>query len=162
MGSRATFRVINTFDVQTVKQIIGWLRQGEIVMWTPDAYSLHIDDPQIRKRADYFGIKRSTFLRSKVAVSFLGRRLHMNESAGWLAAVSGATMLPTLILRDTENKLHLRIEAPIAHAEVISCDRQSQMNAFNLEAYRLLEGFVSQYPAQWFVWQNLEKLESDD
>jgi lauroyl/myristoyl acyltransferase len=161
--SGATFRVINAFDVQNMKQIIRLLQQGEIVMWLPDAYSIPIDqDPQVRKRADYFGIKRSSFPRSKVAVSFFGRHLYMNESVGWLAAVSGATILPAFIVRDAAQKLQLRIEPPIVQDEALLWDRDSRMTAFNLEIYRLLEARVSEYPAQWYVWHNLEKLESND
>jgi lauroyl/myristoyl acyltransferase len=161
--SGATFRVINAFDVQNIKQIIGRLRQGEIVMWLPDAYSIPIDqDAQVRKRADYFGIKRSSFPRSKVAVTFFQRQLHMNESVGWLAAVSGATILPAFIVRDAARKLHLKIEPPIVQDEFANWDRDSKMTALNLEIYRLLEARVSEYPAQWYVWHNLEKLESDD
>ncbi|MEW6737329.1 MAG: hypothetical protein AB1489_38965, partial [Acidobacteriota bacterium] len=98
------------------------------------------------------------FNKSKIRVGLFQHYVNMNEWLGWLYSLTGATVIPMVLLRESGDKLKLIIEPPIQLDTKALSDRKKACEAMNLSVFRILESYLAKYPTQWFGWHNLHRL----
>jgi lauroyl/myristoyl acyltransferase len=150
---------VDNLDLRSVSTLVRRLREGGTVFSSPDMYSLSGDeDDEVRARSRFFGVVRSTFPRSAVPVRLFGHAFEMTEWLGWLAAGTGAPVVPLVLVRSRPGRLEMTLEPPLQVGEAVRADRARVQEAVNREVARTLERWVARFPSQWFGWHNLHKL----
>jgi lauroyl/myristoyl acyltransferase len=145
------FRQIPNVDFASVKELIASLARNEAVLTFPDMHTIDPNsDEETRKRCAFFGVANAGFRPPTMKASIGGAEARMNEWAGWLAAQSGAPVLPVALIRRSNGNFALRIDSPIVVPTEGS--RADQADAVNSELFRVLDRYIHQYPEQWFGW----------
>jgi lauroyl/myristoyl acyltransferase len=145
------FRQIPNVDLLSVKQLLAALARNEAVLTFPDMHTINPNsDEETRKRCAFFGIINSGFQPPTITTSIGGSDARMNEWAGWLAAQSGAPVLPVVLLRVKSGQFLIKIEPPIVAPT--ECDRSDHAKVVNRELFRVLDLHIQAHPAQWFGW----------
>jgi lauroyl/myristoyl acyltransferase len=88
-----------------------------------------------------------------VLSSIFGRRLPVAVGAPRLAALTGAPLLPTFVMRDPERGFRIVIEAPIPLDPKLPADQRTVAAAG--EYLRRSEPWIRRYPEQWRAWSKL-------
>lgn len=83
-------------------------------------------------------------------VKFLGKEIYAPEGPAYLAAMSGAELIPTLLIQDGDDPLHcqLILGDPI---KVIKREPENLRQAL-VELFKQFEHFVMKFPDQWLGW----------
>ncbi len=153
----APFHLAGDFSLPNLKRLLNGLQQGEVATCMADVIpGLPKDrDAVTQERMRYFRLASQEFPRASVAINFLEHRIDMTAWVGWLAAVSGAVILPTMMLRKSDHQLELRIGSPVTQRQASVESKTDIKQTVNSALYRTLERYVTEYPAQWFAWHNL-------
>ena len=94
------------------------------------------------------------FTAARLTVNFCGRPARLPHGPARLAVATGATLIPAIMLRNTDDTFRF------VHAEPIVPDGLS-VEAVAERLAKALEGFVSQYPTQWFIFYRFWDIEQD-
>jgi len=153
--------LIDNFGLQSIREVVRVLRRGEIVLCLAGALPVAAANQEAAggERQAYYHFPTQDFPRSTVLASLLGQSVSMTAWSGWLSALSGAAVLPTIILRNAGNRLDFTIGAPLDRNRFMvegMGDGVADHEA-NAALYRTLEEYVAQYPAQWLAWDNLHR-----
>jgi lauroyl/myristoyl acyltransferase len=108
----------------TTLSIVGCLRRGDVVGLMAD----------------------KDFTSSDQRVPFFGRAARLPRGPAYLAVKTGAPILPGFIVRREDDSFLLRYYPPIVAR---SGDSPEQIQT---SIARILEGVISEYPSQWFVF----------
>ena len=145
------FRQIPNVDLMSVKELLAALARNESVLTFPDMHTINPNsDEETRKRCAFFGVVSGGFQPPTITASIGGSNARMNEWAGWLAAQSGAPVLPVALLRVASGQFLMHIEPPIVTPT--EGDRSDRANFVNTELFRVLDHYIRAYPSQWFGW----------
>jgi lauroyl/myristoyl acyltransferase len=145
------FRQIPNVDIASVKELLAALARNEVVLTYPDMHTINPNsDEETRKRCAFFGVVTAGFEPPTITASIGGSDARMNEWAGWLAAQSGAPVLPVVLLRVAVGQFLMCIEPPIMTP--IEGTRSELADAINSELFRALDRYIQAHPSQWFGW----------
>jgi lauroyl/myristoyl acyltransferase len=156
----ASLRLFGDFNLQNLRSLVDALKGGEVATCMADVIPGPPSDQDAvtRERMNYFRLTSQGFPRASASVTFMDQRIDMTAWVGWLAAISGATILPTMMLRKPNKGLELRIEPPMDRDEIEGTAKADIQRTVNAWLYRALERYVNEYPAQWFAWHNLHRV----
>jgi lauroyl/myristoyl acyltransferase len=156
----AHLRLFDDFRLENLRKLVLALKSGEIGVCMADVVPGVPADQSSKmyERKQYFRYAPQTFPRATVSVTLLGQRVDMTPWVGWLGSISGAIVLPTLMLRKPDTTLELRIGPPVSQSQIGTVRKTYIKETLNDGLYRTLEQYVAQYPAQWFAWFNLHKV----
>jgi lauroyl/myristoyl acyltransferase len=150
---------VDNLDLRSVSTLVRRLRDGETVISYPDVYSLSGDeDDGVRARARFFGVVRSRFPRSAAVARLFSHAFEMTEWLGWLAARTGAPVVPLVLVRPQPGRLEMTLEPPFTIEASTESGHARVQEAVNHEVARVLERWVARFPSQWFGWHNLHRL----
>lgn len=145
------FRQIANVDLPSVQELLSALARNEVVLTFPDMHTINPNgDEQTRKRCNFFGVVRAGFQPPTITVPVAGCNVKMNEWAGWLAAQSGAPVLPVMLLRAGNGSFLMNFESPIVAPD--EAERSERATFVNTELFRVLDRYIRAYPSQWFGW----------
>jgi len=148
---RTKFRQIANVDLPSVRALLAALPRNEVVLTFPDMHTINPNfDEQTRKRCNFFGVARAGFQPPTITVPVAGCAVKMNEWAGWLAAQSGAPVVPVMLLRVSNGHFLMNLETPIVAPNEM--ERSDRATFVNTELFRVLDRYVCAYPSQWFGW----------
>ncbi len=94
--------------------------------------------------------------RAAVRVPFLGTTLYVPSGIGWLRERTGAVVLPTILLWEGDQRHHLIIEPEVGVDG--AGDPSQRIAAVTAAVYRVLDGYVRRYPAQWLKWKDFHHM----
>ncbi len=95
------------------------------------------------------------FTNSGEVLDFLGKKMLIPKGAALFALKTGAVILPTFFLRDSEDgKFILHFEAPILTPNTISGQIESKDLIPLITKYKeVIEEKIHQYPTQWLLFR---------
>ena len=88
---------------------------------------------------------------SGVFVDFFGRRAYTPYSPVAIALKTGATILPTFIVRQPDGSHRAIIESPLALKRTDTKEKDLVINTQKFT--KIIESYIRQYPAQW-IWMH--------
>ena len=88
---------------------------------------------------------------SGVFVDFFGRRAYTPYSPVAIALKTGATILPTFIVRQPDGSHRAIIESPLALKRTDTKENDLVINTQKFT--KIIESYIRQYPAQW-IWMH--------
>ena len=88
---------------------------------------------------------------SGVFVDFFGRRAYTPYSPVAIALKTGATILPTFIIRQPDGSHRAIIEPPLALKRTDTKEKDLVINTQKFT--KIIESYIRQYPAQW-IWMH--------
>lgn len=88
---------------------------------------------------------------SGVFVDFFGRRAYTPYSPVAIALKTGATILPTFIIRQPDGSHRAIIESPLALKRTDTKEKDLVINTQKFT--KIIESYIRQYPAQW-IWMH--------
>ena len=88
---------------------------------------------------------------SGVFVDFFGRRAYTPYSPVAIALKTGATILPTFIMRQPDGSHRAIIEPPLALKRTDTKEKDLVINTQKFT--KIIESYIRQYPAQW-IWMH--------
>ena len=88
---------------------------------------------------------------SGVFVDFFGRRAYTPYSPVAIALKTGATILPTFIIRQPDGSHRAIIESPLALKRTDAKEKDLVINTQKFT--KIIESYIRQYPAQW-IWMH--------
>ena len=115
--------------------------------------------PARRRRRPAFSAGATQDFRTEQRVSQSGADcIHLTSWIGWLAAVSGARVIPVVILRRSDHGLDVILERPL---RARGGDREAQ-SELNDSLYQVFVRRLLQFPEQWFPWRNAHQFPLHD
>ena len=107
---------------------------------------------QCLKRNELLGIVADVDTTvSGVFVDFFGRRAYTPYSPVAIALKTGATILPTFIIRQPDGSHRAIIESPLALERTNIKEKDLVINTQKFT--KIIESYIRQYPAQW-IWMH--------
>ena len=139
------------FDIARVRALLARLQRGENAICMADVFSPSADTDS--EGAKFFGQSSSGFSNGTTCVALGRHAAHFTSWIGWLASVSGARVVPVLILRRPDHGLDVVFEKSIAPAG----NGKASEIAVNRALYATFGSYLAKYPEQWFPWRILHR-----
>ncbi len=91
------------------------------------------------------------FTEKDILVDLFGKPTHFPEGPAALSLVTGASIVPGFMLRNTDDSFTLRIEKPVEFKP--SGDKAKDLKGL-ISVYRdIFEEYIRNYPEQWYVFR---------
>jgi KDO2-lipid IV(A) lauroyltransferase len=91
------------------------------------------------------------FSEKGIIIDFFGKPTHFPEGPAALSLMTGASIVPGFMLRNSDNSFTLRIEKPIEFTP--SGDKAKDL-ADLIGVYKnIIQDYIRKYPQQWYVFR---------
>lgn len=107
------------------------------------------------KRNELLGILADRdFFNSGIRLPFLGRTMSVPTGPALFGLRTGASLVPTFLVRDAGDRFRLIFDQPI---EPVSTGQEPQDVArLTADALAVLERYIRRYPDQWYLFRDFE------
>lgn len=106
---------------------------------------------QIRKNHMVALVGDRDFTHKGVVIDFFGLPAHFPEGPAALSLMTGASIVPGFMLRNSDDTFTLRIEKPIEFSS--SGDKVKDLADLITVYKKVIEDYIRQYPEQWYVFR---------
>lgn len=99
------------------------------------------------------------FSNHGIRVKFFGRDSLIPKGAATLSLQTGASVVPTFIIRLSDDTFQFTFEKPISYSATGNADEDAQRIIEN--CIKVIEEYVRRYPSQWFMFRRFWIQEKD-